>query len=328
MAESVEDTLPDEEREFQKTLALIGGKERIYLVCDVRESKEEDVEDAGILQEFLRDMFHDSSSHVKSNGQPHSSSSSRDNPEDTASENHIHSNTEAATCSSNEIPLTERPGDLDAGARPVAQTSSGDSKARSVQRTATRRADISSVKRAIDSSIIIFLFRDTFVGTDSSELCVKEILKDVRARTKRARSARPALVGLIHARQESAESRRCVQLLESLIRSVFHKHPPETIWSDCFIPSREANMLSIKRNACRVLHSSQTADNTRNRGNPLLWPFQCLFWHRRRGGGGQTNNSTNSRQRGDSLEEGIPLQKNNFVTVGRHVNGEPPGDDS
>ncbi|XP_035033389.1 uncharacterized protein LOC118121537 [Hippoglossus stenolepis] len=326
MAESVEDTLPDEEREFQKTVALIGGKERIYLVSDVRESKEEDVEDAGILQEFLRDMFH-ISSHVKSNGQPHSSSP--DNPEDTASENHIHSKTEAATCN-NEIPLTERPRDLDAGACPVVQTSSGDSNsnARSAQKTATRRANISSVKRAIDCPIIIFIFRQTFVSTVSSELCVKEILKDVRARTKRARIARPALVGLIHARQESAETRRCAQLLESLIRSVFHKHPPETIWSDCFIPNREANTLSIKRNTCRVVHSSQTADNTRNRGNPLLWPFQCLFWHRRRGGGGQTNNSTNSRQRGDSLEEGIPLQKNNFVTVGPHEDGEPPGGDS
>ncbi|XP_069377994.1 uncharacterized protein C2orf72 isoform X2 [Paralichthys olivaceus] len=254
MTESVEDTLPEEEREFRKTVALLGGKERIYLVSDVYESKEEDAEDAGILQEFIRDMFH-RGSHVRSNGQPHASSP--DNPEDTANENHIYSKTEAATCS-NEIPLTERPRDLDVGASPVVQTGSGKGNAGSAERTATRRANISSVKRAIDSPIIIFIFRQTFVGKESSELCLKEILKDVRARTKRASIAQPALIGLIHARQESAETRRCAQLLESLIRSVFHKHPPETIWSDCFIPDTEANMLSIKRNTCRVVHSSQT----------------------------------------------------------------------
>uniref|UniRef100_A0A3B4TM73 Uncharacterized protein n=1 Tax=Seriola dumerili TaxID=41447 RepID=A0A3B4TM73_SERDU len=228
--ESLEDTLPEEEREFQRIIALIGGKERIYLVSDALRPKGLDLR----------------------------------------------------AC-----PLGE---DRQKEKRP---THNGNA-----QRTATRRANIYSIKRAIDSPIIIFIFRQTFVSKDSNEVCLKEILKDVKARTKRATIARPALIGLIRARQESAETHQCVQLLESLIRSVFYKHPPEAIWAGCFIPKTEDKILSIKQNTCRVIHSSQTADNTGDRGNPLFWPFQCLFWPQRRGAGGQANNSAITRQRG------------------------------
>lgn len=253
---SLEDTLPEEEREFQKIIALIGGKERIYLVSDACESKEADGGDAGILQEFLRDMF--PGTLASSNGQPHSAPPSCHG--DAASANRICSKTD--TVKSNEIPLTARPEDLDLRACPGGEDGEKDKRPTrngNVQRTAKRRTNIYSLKRTIDSPIIIFVFRQSFLSKTSNELCLKEILKDVKARTKRARIARPALIGLIHTRQESAETHRCAQLLESLIRSVFYKHSPETVWVGSFIPRTEAKVLIIKKNACKVVYSSQTA---------------------------------------------------------------------
>lgn len=249
---SSEDTLPEEEREFQKIIGLIGGKERIYLVSDACKSKDVVEDDAGILQEFIRDMFHISS------GQRHSLPSS--SHDDTASGNHACAKTE--TVKSNEIPLTVRPEDLDLRACPVGEETEKEKQpARNgnAQKTATRRANIYSQKRAIDSPVIMFIFRQSFISKNSNDACLKEILKDVKARTKRSKIARPALIGLIRTRLESAETHQCVQLLELLIHSVFHKHSPETIWVGCFIPNSDANMLSIKANACKVIYSSQTA---------------------------------------------------------------------
>ncbi|KAK5869805.1 hypothetical protein PBY51_024495 [Eleginops maclovinus] len=216
MADFLEDTLPDEEREFQKTIALIGGKERIYLVGDAGKSKEVDGDDSGILQEFISDMFY------YSNGEPQNSPSGMQ--DNTARRKGTHET------------------------RQNRHTSSG------------------------------------WINT--------------------------------HRRGERRDTSVCATL-ERLIRSVFHKHLPETIWVGCFIPKTEARILSIKKNACKVIYSSQTADNTRDRGNPLLWPFQCLFGDHRRG---QANNSSNGRQRGNtgSKEEGIPL-KTISLSAGPHV---------
>ena len=254
---SLEDLLPAEEREFQKIIAQIGGKERIYLVSDACQSKDPDGDDAGIMQEFIRDMFPDG---VRANGsgRPHSRSPGK--PDDAAGANDICSETEAATRS--EIPLRVRPEGLVARAGPEGAGEEGErgpARNGNAQRTARRRANIYSPKRSIDSPVVVFIFREAFVRPVSNEVCLREILKDVKARTKRARVARPALIGLIRARQESAETRRCAQLLETLIRSVFRSHPPETIWTGCFIPEAEAKMLSIKQNACKVIYSSQTA---------------------------------------------------------------------
>ncbi|XP_044057028.1 uncharacterized protein LOC122878366 isoform X2 [Siniperca chuatsi] len=318
---SQEDTLPEEEREFQKIIALIGGKERIYVVSDACDSKEVHGDDAGILQEFVRDMF--PGSLANSIGQTHSSPLSSHG--DTESANHTCC--KAETVKSNEMPLTARSKDLrDCPVGEDREKEKRPTRSGNVQRTATRRANIYSPKRTIDSPIIILIFRQTFLNKNSNELCLKEILRDVKARTKRARIARPALIGLIRTRQESAETHQCAQLLERLIRSVFHKHSPETIWVGCFIPNTEEKMLGIKKNACKVIYSSQTADNTRDRGNPLFWPFQCLFWPQRRGARGQASNSSTSRQRGDtgSVEESIPL-KTNALSAGPPVEGESAG---
>ncbi|XP_073332465.1 uncharacterized protein C2orf72 homolog isoform X2 [Pagrus major] len=242
---SEEDTLPEEEREFQKIIALIGGRERIFLVCDPCQSKEVDGEDAGILQEFISEMFPGC---LARNGLLLS-------PPSSVSADPVCSTTE--TVKSNDIPLTARPRDLGLGACPEGEdkqpTRNG-----TVQRTATRRANIYSLKRTIDSSLIIFIFRQTFISNNSNQLCLKEILKDVKARTKRARIAQPALIGLIRARQECAETHQCAQILERLMRSVFHRHSPETMWVGCFNPKTEAQMLTIKRNVCTVINSSQT----------------------------------------------------------------------
>ncbi|XP_028260036.1 uncharacterized protein C2orf72 homolog [Parambassis ranga] len=321
------DTLPEEEREFQKIIAQIGGKERIYLVSEACESKEVDGDNAGIFQEFICDMFH-SGSFAKSNGQPESPSSSCHG--EPATESQDLCETEAAQ--SSDTPLTVRPKDLELreysvgkdGEKEDRLTCNGDA-----QRTATRRANIYSIKRAIDSPVIVFLFRQTFINKSLNQLCLKEILKDIKARTKRARIARPALIGLIRTTHESAETRQCAQLLECLIRSVFHKHSPETIWVGCFIPKTEATVLSIKKNACKVIYSSQTADNTRDRGNPLLWPFQCWLGSPRREARRQTNSSSSSRQKGDteSAEEGIPL-KTRALSAGHDKNGEAAERDS
>lgn len=252
MADSscAQDTLRDEEREFLKIITLIGGMERIYLVSDTSRCKSVDEDDAGVLQELIRDMFHISGTEPRS-----SPSYSHGDPVNT---NHMSSKTEAVKCS--DIPLTARPEGVDLNAE-------GDKRPpcdRNTQRTATRMTNIHSQKRVIDSPVIIFVFRQAFINEEANKVCVKEILKDVKARTKCARIVRPALIGLIRARQENAEARRCAQLLESLIRSVFHKHPPETIWVDCFIPETEAKILHIKKNACKVFYSSQTAGVTTN----------------------------------------------------------------
>ncbi|KAM3619178.1 uncharacterized protein V6R79_004190 [Siganus canaliculatus] len=318
---SLEDTQSEEEKEFQKTIALIGGKERIYLVSDPAKNKEEDEEDAGILLQFILEMFPGN----WVNTFPELCSCSSNSHGDASA-----SQTAESGKSHDDIQLTVRPSDLNLKAclegEDTGKVTTSDGKAR---RAAARRANIYSLKRTIDSPAIIFLFRQTFLSKPSNHICLKEILKDIKARTKRAKLAQPALIGLIRTCQESAETHQCAQLLERQIHMVFHKHSPETIWVGCFIPKTEANMLAIKKNACKVINASQTADNTRDRGNPFFRTFQCLFWPLRREARGQAENSSASRNRGDtrSAEESIPLKTNSFST-GPSVGGESAGRDS
>uniref|UniRef100_A0A1A8QC75 Uncharacterized protein n=1 Tax=Nothobranchius rachovii TaxID=451742 RepID=A0A1A8QC75_9TELE len=295
MADS--DTNTDEdEREFLKVVAQIGGRERIYLVGDACDKKKVDGDDVGIFQEFICDMFHSS------------------NPDISKGPNSQQGDRDGQTGKSDAIPLTVRGMDEDGGKekRP----------ARKNPRTATKGANIYSSKRAIDSPVIVFIFRQTFVSTCSNEGSLKEILKDVKARTKRASTIlRPALIGLIRATQEGAETHRCAQVLESQMRSVFHRHSPEMIWVGCFIPKTEATIQNIKKSACNVVYASQTADNSGDRGNQSLWPFQCCFRPERREARGQTNiRPSNCRQKGEagSKDEGLPLKT---LTAEPHVNG-------
>uniref|UniRef100_A0A1A7WEL4 Uncharacterized protein n=1 Tax=Iconisemion striatum TaxID=60296 RepID=A0A1A7WEL4_9TELE len=231
------DANPDEdEREFLKVVAQIGGRERIYLVGDACDRKKVDGDDVGIFQEFISDIFPNS------------------NPEISKSPNSQQSDHDGQTGKIDEIPLTVRATDEDGGKekRPV----------RKNPRTATKWDNIYSSKRAIDSPVIVFIFRQTFVSTCSNEGSLKEILKDVKARTKRASFSRPALIGLIRATQESAETSRCAQVLESLMRAVFHRHAPEMIWVGSFIPKTKATIQNIKKSACNVVYASQIAGVT------------------------------------------------------------------
>ncbi|MEQ2244318.1 hypothetical protein ILYODFUR_015809 [Ilyodon furcidens] len=288
--------LPEDEREFQKVVAQIGGKERIHLVSDVCGSKEVDEDDVGIFQEFIRDMFHNSNPET----------SERQPSCHAMSDHHGDTESEAETGTSNEIPLTVKSeGSEEDGEKEKRPKSNP-------QRTATRRANIYSSKRAIDSPVIVFIFRQTFICKATNELCLLEILKDVKARTKRGSVPRPALIGLIRTTQESAETQRCAQVLERVMRFVFRKHSLETIWVGCFIPKTEDRVLSVKKNACRAVYAaSQTADNAGDRGSQLWWPIQCCFRPQRGEATRQTNSkSSNCRQKGEdgSPEEGLPLK--------------------
>lgn len=242
MADCQEDTQPEEERDFQKTIALIGGKEKIYLVSDHCNDKEVDGDDAGILQEFIGEMFPGPRANLLST--PASA------PHDAGSQ---------TSC---ELPPTAKPEDLDLKAALQKEPTENEERGArngSAHVRVTRRAGAYSLKRTIDFPVLIFIFRQTFLSQNTKQACLKEILKDVKARTKRARIARPALIGLIRTSEESAETRRCTQLLERLLRSVFHRHSPDTVWVGCFIPKTAAKMLAIKKNACKVICSSQAA---------------------------------------------------------------------
>lgn len=243
MADLQKDTQPDEEREFQKIIALIGGKEKIYLVSDHSKEKEVDGDDAGILQEFIGELF--PGRHANLHSTP--ASGHRD----------------AGSQTSCDLAPTAKLEDLNLKAG-LQRESNEERRPRngSAQIRVTRRASVSSSKRTIDFPVIIFFFRQTFLSQNTNQACLKEILKDVKARTKRARIARPALIGLIRTGEEGAETRRCTQILERLLRSVFHRHSPDTVWVGCFIPKTEAKMLGIKKNACKVIRSSQTTGVT------------------------------------------------------------------
>nr|XP_057929157.1 uncharacterized protein LOC131129523 [Doryrhamphus excisus] len=289
-----EDTRAQTEGDFEKTLALIGGRERIYLVSDACQSKEAGDSDAGVLQEFIRDLFHGGK-----DLQPISSSG-------------VSEQSNVCTAKSGDItPLEKRE----------------DSRANTRGKTARREVSSSSLRRTIDYPTVVFLFRETFISCDRKQACLKEILKDVKARTKRAGRSTPALIGLVRTTADSAETQRCVRHLELLIRNVFPRHAPETIWVGSFVPGVESSALNIKRNFCRVIGSSSpTADiSSSSSGNPLLWPFQCLF---RPNGGGAANSSPTSKQRvpgdSESMEESIPL-KTNSTSAG--PNEEPVGGD-
>ncbi|KAG7488177.1 hypothetical protein MATL_G00031440 [Megalops atlanticus] len=177
----------------------------------------------------------------------------------------------------------------------------------------TRRT-IQMVKRIIDSPIIVFIFREQFLNCRGNKICLKEILKDVRERTKPS-GVLPALVGLVYSRAETGETQESTGLLERMMRSVFVKHPPESIWVGHFVPKSAEGILTIKKNACRVLKTSLCTGKSVHRGSPLLHLLQCFPWAYREREMNQASSTSENRYQEDA-EEGIPL-KTSLVAGGQ-----------
>ena len=259
----LEETLSSEEREFQKVISQIGGKEKLHLVSETRKT---DDNETGIMQEFILGMFNSAStdSTAGDNAGRNNNDSGRNNSScpqqhgDSLNENGIVCETETLDETTPKgKPLTESSVDLGIGVKPTGEDfrpqPNGD-----LQRTATKSINMSCLHRTIASPVIIFIFSQEFLKGLSNKACVKEILKDVRARTKRA-NPKPVLLGLVRTTVESGETRHCVEFLEHLIRSVFRKRLQEAIWVGTFMPNKTSKILEIKENACRVWHSSQAA---------------------------------------------------------------------
>ncbi|XP_041120392.1 uncharacterized protein LOC121323405 isoform X2 [Polyodon spathula] len=260
------------EEEFQQALKDIGGRERIFLVSDVLEKG--DGSERGSMEEFVNEMFpsglktttgtSDDETCVEiKNG----SISAGGGGDGTPS---VIGNVNASNCVG--IPGEEiQPGVKDEAdqcstdnARCSAATpATGLVKCSQQQRAVeTRRAYGKACKgtqRAIHSPLIVFVFRHEFLLHPRNRVCLKEILKDVRSRSRTA-GVQPALLGLVHSTSESRDSWQSVRLLEQLLKTVFKGHPDEATWVGHFIPKKRECILEIKKNACKAIRASLCAE--------------------------------------------------------------------
>ncbi|KAI4902083.1 hypothetical protein NFI96_014701 [Prochilodus magdalenae] len=142
----------------------------------------------------------------------------------------------------------------------------------------------SDKERAMHCAVVIFLFRHAYLHDEANRVCVREVLKDIRTRTK-GHGVQPALLGLVHAHCESPETGESVELLDQMLRSVFPKHPHDSIWAGHFVPRAEDGVQAIRRHICRCVLTAQAAQSTdtvRSRKGQFFWPLQQCFRRGRR----------------------------------------------
>ncbi|KAF4083093.1 hypothetical protein AMELA_G00136030 [Ameiurus melas] len=264
----------EEGEEFDRMLERIGGKGNIYLVGDA------DGEDnCSLFQEFIMDMFH-TELHIK-----------RDKNANLGNGN-------IKSAAARNSPVSD-----------VAQ-GKGDNNADVEEKRVRHMRKISAHSgRAIHCAAIIFIFRHGFIQNKANHVCMEEILKDIKIQVKKNHGVRQAVVGLVRADTDSSETHESVSLLDGTMRSVFIKHPHDSIWTGHFIPNAADGIENIKRNICKAVNESQSPDNILSRKQNIIWPLlQCWF---RRGLRERAKSTTHAQtQNGDleSTEEGIPLQ--------------------
>ncbi|KAK6478735.1 hypothetical protein HHUSO_G21109 [Huso huso] len=326
VGESQQDDDPTEE-EFQQVLKDIGGRERIFLVSDVLEKG--DGSEPGSLEEFVNEMFPSGSKTTTGTSDDETCVEIK-NGTITAGgggDGSVVGNVNASNCAG--IPGEEiQPGEKD-DADPCSRDDASSSAAKpatglvkcSQQKggVETRRAYGKACKgtqRAIDCPLIVFVFRHEFLLHPRNRVCLKEILKDVRGRS-RAAGVQPALLGLVHSRSESGDSWQSVRLLEQLLQRVFKGHPGEAMWAGHFIPKKPECTLEIKRNACKAIRASlctETGDS-RDRGGTMSRVRKCFPWQTRENRRRQPNCSSGTSWQGvqQSREEAVPLHSSGPV---------------
>lgn len=231
------------EDEFEQMVRRIGGKEKIYLVG---EACKNDSEQPNSLLTLTDEMFNTNSKH-RSNSvnltydRRSDAEKQNDTTNDVADMKDVNviltTTTEAKGIN---VPSTDGHGSVRNG---------------DFNKVIRSSRNASGTARVIDSAMIIFIFRHEFISNNCNHVCIKEIMKDVKTRTKRSQTF-PAVIGLVHATDESRGALQSVQILERLLHTVFRKHCSESIWAGLFIPNTVEKMMDIKRHANKAVHSS------------------------------------------------------------------------
>ncbi|XP_063057941.1 uncharacterized protein LOC134451415 isoform X1 [Engraulis encrasicolus] len=255
------------EDEFQQTIRCIGGKERVYLVGDV--GKTEDTQcRPNLFKTFIEEMFGSCGEIVATaSGVNKTSNDSRQNTEDHQADtlNDV-AEVEGIVLSSQDSCTTV------AGSGPACKGE--------VPRVIRTCRNATGAVRLIDCALVIFIFKQEYVSNSCNHVLIKEIMKDIRARTKHSPLS-IAVIGLVHSKDETSRETQSVEVLERLLCTVFRKHSSESIWTGLFIPDSMENMLAIKKHLIKAVHSSLSQGNVR-RANNHFWSLRCLIWWRQR----------------------------------------------
>ncbi|XP_062412811.1 uncharacterized protein LOC134102658 [Sardina pilchardus] len=272
------------EDEFQQTVCRIGGKEKIYLIGEVCKN---DGDQSNSLQTLLDEMFSDSKHNPSS-----ANTTLNDN---TRPENQTNTLNDVADIK-DILPIQDKAG-TGASVKDGHEPGLGD-----IHRTIRSSRNATAAARSIDSAMIIFIFKHEYISSNCNHICIKEIMKDVRARTKHS-PIFPAVIGLVHSAAETRGSLQSVQVLERLLHSVYRKHSSDSIWAGLYIPNTVEKMLSIKRHVNKAVHSSLSSDNVRT--NNRLWSLKCLSRRRQQR---QSRGQPSCTSRSMETVEGIPLK--------------------